>query len=138
MAESQDFVYLLEDIAEVKARQEDKSVSLNEAERLKEEEEQKAQLAARKEERLARVTNNDHIYELDLEGAQAGTPLKPYEPEESEELAGVGTEVPVDEEEVDAGPVVDAQLEEIVQILRDYVDIASGGKPAVVLKASTQ
>ena len=137
VSRSQDFAYMLEDIAEIKARQADRSVSLNEQARLAEEEEKKARMEARKKERAARVIATDHIFDLDLESAEKGTALVPFDAakEAETDLASaedLGSEAA---EDVEVEPPVDAQLEEIVQILRDYMATARvESKSAVVLK----
>ena len=138
VAASQDFAYMIEDINEIKERQENKSVSLNEADRLAEEEEKKQRIEARKKERAARVVSNDHIFELDLETAEGGGDLVPYAAKLAEEtdLANAEAADPETAEDIEVEPPVDAQLEEIVEILRDYMELASvKSNSAVVLKA---
>jgi carboxyl-terminal processing protease len=65
-ATNQDFVYIREDIEQFRKTQNDKTVSLNEAKRLKEKEEAEARQKARDQERLAREEADKKIYELAL------------------------------------------------------------------------
>jgi carboxyl-terminal processing protease len=64
---NKDFAYLMEDIEQVKKRQEEKTVSMNEKVRLAENERDKARAEARKKERAGRVASTRHIFELDLD-----------------------------------------------------------------------
>ncbi|HEX7470439.1 MAG TPA: carboxy terminal-processing peptidase, partial [Verrucomicrobiae bacterium] len=66
MATNQDFVYIREDIEQVRKLQADKTVSLNEREELKEREEIISRHKAREHERNARQTLDEKIYELTL------------------------------------------------------------------------
>jgi carboxyl-terminal processing protease len=66
MATNQDFVYIREDIEQVRKLQADKTVSLNEREELKEREEIISRHKAREQERNARKTLDERIYELTL------------------------------------------------------------------------
>jgi carboxyl-terminal processing protease len=61
-----DFAYIREDIEQMKKAQADKSVSLNEKQRLKEKEEADARQKARDKERLARKEPDEKVYELTL------------------------------------------------------------------------
>ncbi len=75
VATNQDFAYIREDIALFRKNQEDKTVSLNEKERLKEKDEADARQKARDEERRARKENQRKVYELSLKQAeQPGLP----------------------------------------------------------------
>ncbi len=70
MANDKDFVYLNEDIQEVRKQQEDKMISLNEAKRLQEKADQKARAEARKKERAERKTPPEAAFNLTLEAAE--------------------------------------------------------------------
>ena len=63
---NQDFTYIREDIQQFRKTQADKTVSLNEKERLKEKEELDARQKARDKERLARKESDEKIYELTM------------------------------------------------------------------------
>jgi carboxyl-terminal processing protease len=70
-----DFDYIREDMELVKKQQDDKSVSLNEQQRLKEKEENDARGKAREKERLARKNPEPKVYDLTLKLAdQPGLP----------------------------------------------------------------
>ncbi len=66
-AQSKDFAYVREDIERFKKLLADKSVSLNEAARLKERQESEARLKARVQERAARGGPQDTIYDISLD-----------------------------------------------------------------------
>ena len=78
VAADQEFAYVREDIEQFKKHQADKTISLNEKQRLKEQEEAEARQKARdkeREERLARQEPPEKVYELTLK--QAGLPGLP-------------------------------------------------------------
>jgi carboxyl-terminal processing protease len=75
VAADTEFQYVREDIEHFKKLQADKSVSLNEKERLREKEEEEARQKARDKERLARKESNEKVYELTLR--LAGVPGLP-------------------------------------------------------------
>ena len=140
--QSKDFAYLMEDIEEVKKRKDEKSISLNEQARMAEKEEDKARLEARKKERSSRTKSTSHIFELDLEMAEANEPLRPFDPNKDKEEADLAQAVPVTGEaadaedvETEADPLVDAHLDETLEITRHYLSLlGKGAKPDVALK----
>ena len=70
-----EFAYVREDIERYQKALQDKSVSLNEQERLREKSEDEARVAKRKQERLARGESKDTIYEITLkQAAEPGLP----------------------------------------------------------------
>jgi len=69
MATDPEFVYVREDIEQFKKIQADKTVSLNEKERLKEKDEAEARQKARDKERLARKETPETVYELTVKQA---------------------------------------------------------------------
>lgn len=144
MATNHDYGYIGEDIEQFRKNQAEKTISLNEAQRLKEKEEAEARQKARDKERLARKESDRKIYELALKqldlpglpppvqktnavvahnsGRNGGVALgtKPVA------AAGNATETPpkLDEEDEDEKPpAVDAALEETEQILLDYISL---------------
>lgn len=130
IGKSKDFSYLLEDIAIVKKNQEDKTVSLNEAKRIAERDQQKARTEARKKERRGRPASTDKIWAVDLEGIDKDKPLAIWDPKKQD-----GDEKPIvtkanpdadDEAEDDTETVYDAQLIESLNILRDYARLQAG------------
>ncbi len=66
IASEKDFAYVREDIEQVKKTLADKTISLNEKQRLKEKEDNEARRKARDEERLTRKEANEKVYELTL------------------------------------------------------------------------
>jgi carboxyl-terminal processing protease len=139
---NQDFVYIREDIAQFRKLQADKTISLNEKERLKELEANEAREKNRNRERLTRQAPEPTVYELtlkqvDLPGLPppvvktnsvnakfggdpaAGHPVAAYHDSGS----ALDTET---------APVADATLEEAGQILMDYVSLLDPNGVAVV------
>ncbi|TAL02907.1 MAG: tail-specific protease, partial [Verrucomicrobia bacterium] len=146
VATNRDFVYVREDIEKFRARQEDKTVSLNERERLQEKETDDTRQKARKQELLARHEPPATVYELTLRLAdQPGLPPAVEKTNSSvakvsAPATGFGTNSasltprPVrrdvglegDDEELDP-PAVDVALEEAEHIMLDYVGLAHKG-----------
>jgi len=141
-----DFAYIREDIEQFRKNQADKTISLNEQQRLKERDEADARQKARDKERLARKAPDRKIYELSLK--QAALPGLPPPVEKTNaaptNLAGktggsetstnspsVASSPPgpsdnLDEDEpADTAPAVDATLEEAENILADYISLLS-------------
>jgi carboxyl-terminal processing protease len=139
VATNQDFVYIREDIELFRKQQADKTVSLNEQERLREREEARARQKAREEERRARPASNWKIYEITLK--QAEEPGLPPPLSKSHSLAGgtrtagaggdaealaaatltaTGSDAAAEE---DKPPQVDPALEETERILLDYIEL---------------
>ncbi len=143
IATNQDFVYVREDIEQFRKAQADKTVSLNEASRLKEKDEAEARQKARDKERLARKESPKVVYELalkqvDLPGLPApvaktnavatvsGKPTAAIVATNSAAIslkAPEATVQPDNEEDEEKAPVVDATLEEAEQILKDYIQL---------------
>ena len=147
LATNQDYVYIREDIELFRKNQADKTILLNEAQRLKEKEEAEARQKSRDKERLARKESDQKIYELtlkqlDLPGLPA--PVQKTNPVVAQTLnrplIGVGISTnPVaaatkasapankldDEDEEEKPPAVDAALEETERILTDYISLLS-------------
>ncbi len=133
IAHNTDFTYLNEDIELVKKREADKTVSLNEAKRIEERNEQKARAEARKKERAQRKSNPEKIFELNLEAAENDKPLLPFaagKQKENKELAAVGPSPESTDAEAEADSPADAQLEETLNILKDYIGLLSKAGPS--------
>jgi carboxyl-terminal processing protease len=147
VAADKEFAYVREDIEQFKKLQADKTFSLNERKRLKEQEEAEARQKARDKERLARKDPPEKVYQLTLkEAALPGLPppvtktntalLKLSAPSGSG-LSGAGTNAVVaatatappaegsDEAEKPAAP--DAPLAEAEHILVDYLSVLPKG-----------
>jgi carboxyl-terminal processing protease len=142
---NQDFAYIHEDIELFRKAQAEKTISLNEQERLKENQESEARQKARNTERLTRKASDQKTYELalrdvDLPGLKlvektnaatktltaqvtssaASTNSASVNARAVEPASKVDTE---DEDE--AVPPVDATLDEAEQILVDYIRLLS-------------
>jgi carboxyl-terminal processing protease len=139
---NQDYVYIREDIEQFRKLQADKTISLNEKERLQEIEANEARDKARNQERLARKAPEPTVYELTLK--QLALPGLPAPVAKTNNLGAklVGGPVsghpdianadPDSDSETEIAPVTDAALEEAGQILRDYVGLL--GPKGVVVK----
>jgi carboxyl-terminal processing protease len=131
ISQSKDFAYLLEDIAEVKKRKDEKTISLNEKVRIKERDELKARTDARKKERASRPAPADKAFVVDLEAAEKNLALKPYSTKKTDEEKALTAKSNPDAEEDetfddenDLG--YDAQLTESINILSDYSRLMAG------------
>lgn len=142
-AGSTDYAYLREDIAQFRKLLADRSVSLNEATRLREKDENDSRRKARNEERKARPASAETLYEITLQNAAnegLPEPFDPNKPKTEEELALTAKATDPDEaEEVEEEkvPLVDVALEETKRILLDLISLSSATKPATPV-ASTQ
>ncbi len=143
VAADKDFDYVREDIAHFKKMQADKTISLNEKDRLKEKHEADARKKARDKERLARPEPGEKAYEITMKLADKPGLPPPVQKTNSvakadggelpgaQALAAAGNGDPGsaaasqdDDEEDDANaPVVDATLNETRNILLDYVSL---------------
>jgi carboxyl-terminal processing protease len=133
IAKSREFDYIREDIAEFRKRQEDKTISLNEKERLKEKNEEDARKKARDKERLARKAPDLKEYDISLKQALLpGLPppvaktnsLAKTEPPAGHPAISAASNDPLSGSGADgeeAAPAVDATLDEAKAILVDYV-----------------
>ena len=131
VAASPDFNYLREDIAFDKKQVDDKSVSLNEAVRLKEQEDLKAQKAARKKDLLARQPSRDKVLDLSLDMVDQNLPATP--PVDKKPKVNLSDDTDAADEAEDAAtkdPTDDPQLDETVNIMADYTKMLrdSGSK----------
>jgi carboxyl-terminal processing protease len=142
---NQDFAYIHEDIELFRKAQAEKTISLNEQERLKENQESEARQKARNTERMTRKASNQKTYELalrdvDLPGLKlvektnaatktltaqvtssaASTNSASVNARAVEPASKVDTE---DDDE--AAPPADATLDEAEQILVDYIRLLS-------------
>ena len=123
--EDQDFAYILEDIKTLKERLLDKSLSLNEAKRLQEKDDEKEKRETRIKERKERGKPEETVYDLTIKMIQKNLKLgeevedeeKPIRLEEEND-----NEEEVEEEEEDA-PKLDPHLRETLLILHDYIKL---------------
>ncbi len=146
VAKDKEYSYIREDIEYFKKQQADKTVSLNEKQRLKEKEEIDARNKARDKERLARVEPPEKVYDLTLKlaalpglppptvktnstlakisaPAGLGTNTTVAASEEAAPAAGDDSEDALDEKP----PAQDAALDESEHILADYVGMLPKG-----------
>jgi carboxyl-terminal processing protease len=146
LAVDQEYAYIREDIEQLKKLQADKTVSLNERERLKEREELEARMKARDKERLARKEPDIKVYEVALK--QVDLPGLPPPVEKTNTVAklggrkglvqgaatnesvaaaapsGVGEAHLIEEDSDEEKPAaVDATLGETERILVDYLSL---------------
>ena len=142
VATNQEFNYIREDIDIFKKRQADKTISLNERERLQEKDADDARLKARDKERLARKDPDQKVYELTLKQVDLPGLPPPLEktnaaaknftangapPGDSATTASVSAKTaspandPDGEDLEDKPSSVDAMLDETERILLDYI-----------------
>jgi carboxyl-terminal processing protease len=150
-----DFDYIREDIEQYRKLQADKTVSLNEKQRLQEKDEADARQKARDKERLARKESPEKVYELTLRQVDLPGLPPPMEKTNSARLAlkggtsSAGTTnaaaavaskpapagADADDADEDKPPAVDPTLAETQHILVDYVaalrkmDMTTAGRP---------
>jgi carboxyl-terminal processing protease len=132
VAASPDFNYLRQDIAFNKKQVLDKSVSLNEATRLKQQADLKAQKAERIKDMQARQATRDKVLDLTLDMVDNDQPAAP--PVDKKPKVDV-SEDPDPDADADAvadakAPKDDPQLDEAVNIMADYTKMLrdSGSK----------
>jgi carboxyl-terminal processing protease len=118
----QDYKYIQEDIARARKQKEDRSVSLNEAERRQERAKIKANIEARRKERASRDAPNEKYFETDVKNAATGKPLKKLNaPKPKKENPDPNT---VSEDDSNTFRF-DPELRETLQILSDFVKLNS-------------
>jgi carboxyl-terminal processing protease len=147
VANNKEYAYVRDDIERYLKQQADKTISLNESVRLKENEENEVRTKMRDKERLARHQASEKVYELTLKLAdQPGLPpavgsinapiaslgsLPATAPAaagtNSLASAGKTMERSLDEVEEPKAPVIDAPLQEAEQILVDYLSLLPKG-----------
>ncbi len=134
IAKSKDFAYVREDITEFQKRQKDKSISLNEKERLAEIATSNARTEARDKERIARNLREPKTFELTIKNAiLPGLPPAVTHTNAAGVITHSGSDTTTqiaapdprgtDEEEADEKPpAIDPMLEETQSILVDYLN----------------
>lgn len=152
IATNQDFAYIREDIDQYRKLEADKTLSLNEQQRLREKKEAETRDKARNQERLARPEPDERVYEITLKAA--GLPGLPPPVQRTNSLAMKGTSggagipgtnsavastgsadnLAADADEPKA-PVVDADLEEAEDIMLDYISLLPKDSPLLVTPA---
>jgi hypothetical protein len=122
VAASPDFNYLRQDIAYYKKRVTDTTVSLNEADRLKETNDLKAMAAARKKDLESRNAGRDRDLELTLDMVEHNLPAATAvlkKPKIDPDADDADSATPDLEATINA-PTIDPQLNEAVNIMADY------------------
>jgi len=145
IAATQDFDYVREDIALFKKQQADKTISLNEKQRLKEKAELEARQKAREQELKARKAPQETVYELTVKQTEVpGLPAPVQKTNSSSAKVGTppgtaariaakdATEKNGLEDDSDKPSPVDAVLNEAEHILVDYFSILSKQKVVTV------
>ena len=123
VAQDPDFADLKTDIERYRKMRDDKTVSLNEAQRQKEKTELKARIEALKKQRLARATPPPAAYEVTLKNVSKpglGDLVKPKAPVPNPDAD------PATDDEIPATPSEDIVLHEAQKILTDYASLLHG------------
>lgn len=124
-----DFTYIREDIELVKKQRADKTISLNEQQRVKEKKEAEARTEARKQERDARPASTDKVFLVKTETVDKNLPLitvQPPKPEKNKAGAKIPAVKTLDEQledtlDTDSGKaIIDVYLREALSILSNY------------------
>jgi carboxyl-terminal processing protease len=110
------FTHLAEDVAWLKRKRAEKSVSLNEAERRKDLSAMEARQAARKQDEAAQASSEAITYEITLANLAAPGLPSPRSP------------APLDAQTASSSPDRDILLQETLRILGDYIDLL-GAQP---------
>ena len=145
LADDQDFKYIAEDIVTLKKQLEDRRVSLNLAKRLGEKTEQESRKDARKKEVTSRVSNEQNVFEIDLEGVDAGKKLvslkvkkdeakkvdQAASAENKDSTAAHDADEPVDGDDDSEFSHSDPHLKETLRVLGDYTRLLKGATLAV-------
>ncbi|HYG21879.1 MAG TPA: carboxy terminal-processing peptidase [Verrucomicrobiae bacterium] len=140
---NQDFVYIREDIEEYRKAQADRTISLNEQQRIKEQEEAEQRQKARDKELRARKESEEKVYELTLKQAELPglpAPLQKTNTVASAELdemmelsAALGDHVAKDDEDDEEKLLTfdwnAAYLQEAQRIMVDYLDLLAKPSP---------
>jgi len=130
--QSQDFGYLREDIERYRKQKAEKVVSLNEQQRNKELDDDKARKEARKTERAARSKPAQKIFDLTLDSVNKGKGLVPVGAGGKDNEALASTDAPkasadpsvdAEVENLDKEPEIDVHLDEGLNILRDFIQL---------------
>ncbi len=143
-----DFSYIREDIELVKKQRADKTISLNEEQRIKEKKEAEARAEGRKKERDARKPEADKLYIVKTETVDKNLPLvavQPPKPKDASKTAKTGKpadkapdELEDDAPDPEAGKaVIDVYLRETLNILSDYTRQVAGAGQRVIVSAPT-
>ncbi|MBM3833678.1 MAG: tail-specific protease [Verrucomicrobia bacterium] len=141
VTEDKDFSYLREDIEQYKKTLADKSVSLNEAQRLKEKQEAETRFKTRQDELKTRPSLDEKVYEITLK--LADLPGLPPPVEKSNTVAKAESPKPIDADSDSAEDsteskalAIDIRMKEAKRILADMISLSGNG--AAVASANTK
>jgi len=141
IAQNPDYAYVKEEIQRFEKKLEEKSISLNEADRLKEKAEADARFKARREALMERPPSPDHVFEISLKDVDhEGLPPEAdaTAPEKTGADAGQpAAEEEAEEEEEEEVPSVDIALEEAKRILRDLITLTKTTSPLTASSAAS-
>ena len=128
LAKDKDFAYIREDIELVKKQKADKTISLNEAQRIREKKEAEARTEARKKEQDARPPAGDKVFLVKTETVDKNLPViavqapkpkdKSAEKKPAAKPSGEEDEEPPDTDASKA--IIDVYLRETLNVLSDY------------------
>jgi carboxyl-terminal processing protease len=122
-----DFSYVREDVEEYRKEQTDKSLSLNEAERVAKLKADTVRAEARKNARLSHKKTNEKIYEITLKNVDLPE-LEPLTVKTNAALAAKsGAVLDADDETPAEETASDPTLEETKRILTDYIELLKKG-----------
>jgi carboxyl-terminal processing protease len=146
-----EFHYVMEDMARLRRRIDDNSISLNEDARRKEMADEKLRKETRAKERLARQSEDSRVYRVTLDtvdkpnlqlimfpGKVAAANKKGISPKVAPEAASDANseDSPADGDDTKA-PVIDPERDETLNILADLVELNRGPKTASAVPVST-
>lgn len=121
VAASQDFAYLRQDIDFYKKKVQNKTISLNQAIRLKEQDDLKTSMAQRKKDLEARKSTRDKVLELTLDMVDHDLPAAPPVPKKPKiNLDDADSDGQPNPADAINNPTDDPQLDEAVNIMCDY------------------
>jgi carboxyl-terminal processing protease len=139
VAASPDFSYVREDIAYYKKKVKDNTLSLNEAVRLKEQADLKAEDAARKKDLAARKSSRDTELDLTLDMVAANKAPAPPDVKKSH-AADDDSDGDTDDEELNnamSNATDDPQLDEAVNVMADYTHMLQDANSKLVQTTPT-
>ena len=136
IASDKDFVYLRQEIDQFKKVMTEKTVSLNEAQRVKEKQEAEERVKARRKELLARPASKDKVYLVTLENMSKPTLTLAPPPKSVDKTAKPNSQNPISTDDAAgneaAAPAVDTTLTEGERILEDILQLSNRPSKTIV------
>ncbi len=125
-----EFQFIKEDIEVLKAKLEDKSVSLSKKTRIKEREDHKNKMKAREELRKKLPTPTQKLFEITLDDIEKDEPPKliPISARKDKNNDTIAEDANETASGIELEAPIDAQIIETVNILNDYIDIIKSKK----------